>query len=872
MLISRLNVVLIVASGLFVGFPLEEVKGKEFYAYYTKVDHSPTDYVGRYPDIIVVLGPGKQLEFTRQTGFLPRWRTPQTVATIDDFFPSRELDYTFDYNYVRLIRSTPKEIVVHWRYVPNPGVLTEANHQLKPLVVQGITGVVHEMFTIHPDGTVHREIREAKGTKYRNWIHPDARTRQTITLTAEGIQHGPVTWANQGPHKRPAVRGNPEKEVEGLPEPRQAWLFDEGLDEHDDPEEYDDLVVESIEDIDAPIGGLMTLYKKGVSGTALAFDGYYSNVTLDYDTPEISDALTLEAWVALDVFPYNKSPIVHQSTGLGERGYYLGVDAYGHPVFTINGNTIRGDEALPLQSWAHVAATVSRGKARLFLNGKEIDSAACDPDIEPPDVPLMIGLNSEEGRCTDFVRDDDQNLLFHFGIHGLIDELRIYDQALSSDEIKAAFLALKPADLKSDLAKGVLPGELGVADTFGAHCKTLEFHELWDKRWRVTDHADIVVKFDNNPCSVVFWRGTNLAANWITDANRWMADQSSEIFTKHGCSEHMADKQIRHSHARIIENTAARVVVHWRYPCVDVSYLCTNRRHWSDEYHTIYPDGTGIRKVVWNKGYDPPGFQDIQFLTNPGETALDVMDLQAVTVADLDGQVRKLTWRKPNKTPRNTLPDGCIAVFNSKSEYKVFAIFPHGSIGPWGRDEQSKYTEDPFAGPWNHWPVHLVPSDGRFAVAADRVTHFALGGSDANEYGGIIHYGFTKQSIDSLVPLARMWRNPPRVIDVDGAKSLGYDKDQLAFVLTDCSKRTISLTIDASEDSPVVNPCLVVKHWASDKDAELSVDGQRVMPSKRFRQGTVYDSNGVQAKVIWLQLKASTPLKMSISCEEAVSG
>jgi hypothetical protein len=78
--------------------------------------------------------------------------------------------------------------------------------------------------------------------------------------------------------------------------------------------------------------------------------------------------------------------------------------------------------------------------------------------------------------------------------------------------------------------------------------------------WRVPEGADIVVKFDRNPCSVVYWRGTNYAANWVTDNNRWMADQSSEIFTKHGCSEHMADKQTRHSYARIIENTPARVV------------------------------------------------------------------------------------------------------------------------------------------------------------------------------------------------------------------------------------------------------------------------------------------------------------------------
>jgi hypothetical protein len=841
-----------------------DAKCDEFYAYYTKVDHSPTDYVGKYADIVVVLGSGRQLEFTRQTGFLPRWRTPKVAVTLDDFFPSRVKDYALDYNYVRLIKNTPEEIVVHWRYMPDVDVVKEANRQLNPLAIEGITGVVHETFTIHPDGTVKREIRDARGTKYRDWMHPDARTRQIIKLRDEGIEYGPVKWARSGPFERTPVQGNPQKEVEGMPEPRQAWLFDEGLDVQDDPELDEDLVVDSVDEVEAPVEGLMTVYKRGVSGTSLAFDGYYSAVTIAEDQPDISEELTVEAWVALDVFPYNTAAIVHQSRGFGEQGYYLGVDAYGCPIFTVNGTTIHSPNALPLNAWVHVAATAAGGNAKLYVNGRQVASAKCGDRIDPPNVPLIIGRNSEKSRCTDPVRGEDQNLPFLCGVAGLIDEVKIYGQALTSRQINDVYNALKPVDPKSELARGALPGELGIADAFGAMSKTLQFHELWDKRWRMADDADIVVKFDANPCSVIFWRGTNYGASWVTDNNRWMSDQSSEIFTKHGCSEHMADKQLRHCHARIIENSPARVVVHWRYPCVDVSYLCTNQRHWSDEYYTIYPDGTGVRKVVWNKGYDPPGFQDIQFLTNPGETALDVMNLQAVTVANVDGEVREMTWRKPNRVPRNTLPGSCVAMFNSKSQYRVFAIFQGNGIGPWGRDEQSPYTDDPFAGPWNHWPVHLVPSDGRFAVATDRVTHFALGGSDAEEFGSMVLYGVTAQPITSLVPLAKMWRSPPPVTAVEGAISQGFDKDQRAFVFTDCRAGAISLTLDASDDSPIVNPCLVLKNWGGDEEAELIVNEQRIVPSKNFRQGNVHDGDGLQAKVIWFEWNSNKATNLQI--------
>ena len=65
----------------------------------------------------------------------------------------------------------------------------------------------------------------------------------------------------------------------------------------------------------------------------------------------------------------------------------------------------------------------------------------------------------------------------------------------------------------------------------------------------------------------------------------------------------MSDKENRYSHVRIIENTDARAVVHWRYGlCEVVNYTCANPdpttgwTDWADEYFTIYPDGVA---AVW---------------------------------------------------------------------------------------------------------------------------------------------------------------------------------------------------------------------------------------------------------------------------------
>ena len=123
------------------------------------------------------------------------------------------------------------------------------------------------------------------------------------------------------------------------------------------------------------------------------------------------------------------------------------------------------------------------------------------------------------------------------------------------------------------------------------------------------DYADVVVTFDDSPVKVVFWRGVNYNASYVTENGLWMGDQSIELWSGRsgwGSSEHMADKQNRYSHVRIIENNDARVVVHWRYAITNILYQITGENpetgwgSWADEYFTIYPDRVIVRKqVLW---------------------------------------------------------------------------------------------------------------------------------------------------------------------------------------------------------------------------------------------------------------------------------
>jgi hypothetical protein len=259
-----------------------------------------------------------------------------------------------------------------------------------------------------------------------------------------------------------------------------------------------------------------------------------------------------------------------------------------------------------------------------------------------------------------------------------------------------------------------------------------------------------------------------------------------------------------------------------------------------------------VRKVEFNT-QEKPGFQDIQFFTNPGESPLDVVNMNAMTVANVKGDVLELNWKMPNKNPKQSLTDATIQWLNSKSEYKIFTIFQGPGLSTWGEFEQSKYTQDPFAGPWNHWPISLVPSDGRYAISDDRVTHFALGANDrATEFGSVVHYGFTTEKIDKVIPFAKYWQNPPSITDVRGGKSLGFRTDEKAFYFEVKDESKLKFTISASFESPLINPAFIFQN-SDRKIKSIKINDKQMLVGDHLKIGKTFNEDGLPNTIIWLK-------------------
>jgi Concanavalin A-like lectin/glucanases superfamily len=856
--------------------------GTVFAAYYTRLpieNDDPTTKVGSFADVVVRLDGGLNFVFARDASYLPCLVNGDKRTYVDEIIPrkgdgdAKRPDRFNRYSYVRVIENTPKQVVVHWRYMAD-----FANVEWD--------GVVHELFTIRPAGEVERVVR--KGTKSRrDWDDPLNRHVQTLRLTADGIklvkdQKPALSKTDPGTIKGTPVAAALE------PAPSLRFAFDDAL------KSAGTVTEEARTKTACSIGGHKAVWKSGVSGTALLFDGYYSRVDLlQKNVPDPRKGLTVQAWVAMGEYPFNWAPIVHQSEW-EKTGYYLGVNELGQVGFMarIDGtwqklqvSTNKFHTDIPLFQWHHVAATHDGKTMRLFLDGKEAASKPAAGTIEPAQRDLVIGLNSDKLRPTSMIRDWATWPTI-FGIDGLIDEVAVHDRALAPAEIAACRnrIQLGAKSLEApDLEPRGLPADPRVDKPtgFGARYRNLKFHEGFDNMWRSTDFADVVVDFENSLCRVVFWKGLRYSPALVTENGKWSGDQSAEttdIFKKGmpfdcpdavGCAEHMSDAQTRHSHVRIIENTPARMVVHWRYAEIDVRYVLAKKGAdgwgaWADEYYSFYPDGVVIRNVVNNIG----GWQETLFYNAPGTRPEDNVEMEAFTKVNSKGQEYITSWAEapkqwvqtPPRDPRvreraNRSP--FVTMVNLKSKWRPYYIYASGYTSIFNCEVRPEFSRFPW---WNHYPVSQAMSDGRSAERPDRMSHSSLVWGTPMIDSLMI--GLTDRKPAELLPLAFSWASGPKLQVLSGAdaKSARYRLQRRDYPLT-ATGGPIRVKLNASTNAPVHNLCFTVKQWGQGDQAVIEVDGKPAIA----RQGTFVDTDGTRSLVAFIELKRENPLEVTIS-------
>ncbi len=176
----------------------------------------------------------------------------------------------------------------------------------------------------------------------------------------------------------------------------------------------------------------------------LRFNGYATWVEGSLTTAMPPIRVTITAWVAPEVWPFSTTAIFTNQS-LNGGGAYLGIDKFGRleASVTVNGSIIKktSTEKIPIGQWSQIAMTADAGSGKLrgYLNGN-----------------LILEQNIPVGNLTWASPNEVKIGKFHIqtnaGIYetglfcGLIDEVRIFDDALTQNELSVLFQAEQPLD------------------------------------------------------------------------------------------------------------------------------------------------------------------------------------------------------------------------------------------------------------------------------------------------------------------------------------------------------------------------------------------------------------------------------------------
>jgi hypothetical protein len=678
-----------------------------------------------------------------------------------------------------------------------------------------------------------------------------------------------VTIATDAQRQHPATRG------------REAWVYRETL--------FGQLSGDSA----GTLYGYFDVVE-GVLGDALKFDGFTTKVVHPAAASKaLGQHFTIEAWVAPQEFSLNQSAIINCEQD-HKAGYFFGINNQGHLLIQafLGGEwrSCTSEVGLPLHTWSHVAATVDAANGlTLFINGQSVGHRPLKGRFAPAEgEETWIGM-SQMKQVPVPLRSDDPVLSGWLVFDGLIDEVKMHSQVLSEATLMAAYQGMKPIQAKV-LDYRRMPSGPKDSGRFGAFYTRLNYSPEWENMWRVGDHADVVVTFEDSKTNFVFWRGTSYIPHWVTENDIWYNNQFVERRGGSdgciGCIEPMSDKKCRFSHVRVLQSSPARTVIHWRYAPIGLKHKhpymdpYSGQGDWVDEYYTLYPNMVGVRSMTLHSTAinDFTDWQEAIIVHPPGTMPEDNLQNTALSIGNIDGEVKHYSW--PESASVRKLPElpeeSCIQIVNLKAELRPFMIVPptkNVTIKHFkGNGPQSIFRH------WNHWPVAHGKSSTTNAYDASKPSHTSLTmwkdwahyRLTHNSKTQLMLHGMTDQGAEELTGLAKSWVSPAELtVTSANYQSAGYDPEQMAYVIepTDIDDSSaLSVQFAASTESPLVNPAIVVKDWSAGDRLQVEVAASKGLTSKDIKIGL---EDGLQETdlVIWLRLESVEPIEVRISAD-----
>lgn len=168
------------------------------------------------------------------------------------------------------------------------------------------------------------------------------------------------------------------------------------------------------------VGG--AAYAAGRVDQAFSLDGTSAWVEVpDAAALRVTGAFTIDAWIYPNA---TGGRIVDKITAGAGDGYLL--DTWGGGVrLLFDGQSLSGATVLPTGAWSHVAGVYDGAEMRVYVDGALDGARATTAAVPTNALPLRIGAASDGGSR----------------FSGLIDEVEVFNRALSQAEIQAIVAA-----------------------------------------------------------------------------------------------------------------------------------------------------------------------------------------------------------------------------------------------------------------------------------------------------------------------------------------------------------------------------------------------------------------------------------------------
>ncbi|MCX7771093.1 MAG: CSLREA domain-containing protein, partial [Proteobacteria bacterium] len=174
-------------------------------------------------------------------------------------------------------------------------------------------------------------------------------------------------------------------------------------------------------------------FAQGLVGQAFSFDGEDDYVVVGNSSSLKPSQFTIDAWVKINGFPSQFNTVIsHGSMTGSENSYFLGFSTSGILQFFTFHNEIGHDQLnapnpVSTNEWHHIAGTFDGTTKKIYIDGVLVASKIISRPIVYDNSPVLIGQDLDNGMPSGNI------------FYGLIDELEIFNRALTAGEIQAIY-------------------------------------------------------------------------------------------------------------------------------------------------------------------------------------------------------------------------------------------------------------------------------------------------------------------------------------------------------------------------------------------------------------------------------------------------